>query len=162
MFLHFNKNDIFNFCAYNVLAVILLSFSSFAQIPLSYSDIVDALDKRLSEAEIIKQIEKQKVDFVLKSPDSVDLVLIGASDQLIRTIVTNRKIVKLPITFNGWKPFGEIATARCNKNANVLCKGYSYKVGDFFLYLYYDCDPRLPHFSNYFVNTIREECFILL
>lgn len=125
MFLHFNKNDIYYFCAYNVLAVILFSFSSFAQIPLSYSDIVNALDKRLSEAELIKQIEKQKVDFVLKSSDSVDLVLTGASDQLILTILTNRKIVKLPITFNGWKPFGEIAISPRNKNANVLCKGNS-------------------------------------
>ena len=119
MFLLFNKY------AYSVLTVFLLSFSSFAQIPLGYSDIVNALDKRISEAELIKQIEKEKVDFVLKSSDSVDLVLIGASDQLVRTIITNRKIVKLPITFNGWKPFGEIAISPRNRNANVLCKGYS-------------------------------------
>ena len=125
MLLYFNKNDIFHFCAYNVPAVILLSFSSFAQIPLRYSDIVDALENRQPEAELIKQIEKQKIDFVLKSADSVDLVLIGASDQLIHTIVTNREIVKLPITFNGWKPFGEIAIARWKKNAIVYCKGWS-------------------------------------
>lgn len=126
MFLHFNKNDIFSFCAFFVLTVILLCFSSFAQTPLSYSDIVDALDKRLPEEELIKQIEKQKVDFLLKSSDSVDLVLLnGASDQLIQTILTNRKVVKLPVTFNGWKPFGDIAIAPWNRNAIVYCKGSS-------------------------------------
>ena len=127
MFLPFKKNDIFY--VYNVLAVILLSFSSFAQTLLSYSDIVNALDKRLPEAELIKQIEKQKVDFVLSSSDSVDLVLTGASDLLVTTIITNRKIDKLPITFNGWKPFGEIAIApwkrNGKRNAIVMCKGWS-------------------------------------
>jgi hypothetical protein len=108
-----------------VLAVIFIRFSSFAQIPLLYSDIVDAIDKRQPEAELIKKIEKQKVDFVLKARDSVDLVLIGASDRLIQAIITNRKIVKLPITFNGWKPFGEIAIAQWKKNAVVYCKGWS-------------------------------------
>jgi hypothetical protein len=108
-----------------ITLVILLSFSSFAQTRLSYSDIADALDKKLPEAELIKQIEKQKVDFYLKSSDSVDLVLNGASGQLLRTIVKNRKIDKLPITFKGWKPFGDIAIAPWNKNAIVLCRGWS-------------------------------------
>lgn len=125
MSLHFNKSDIFSFYAYHALAVILFSSSSSAQIPLRYSDIVDALNERLSEAELTKKIEKQKVDFVLQSSDSIQLVLDGASDRLIRTIVTNRKIVKLPVTFNGWKPFGEIAIAPWEKNAIVLCRGYS-------------------------------------
>lgn len=125
MFLQFKKNDIYYFYAYNVLAVILLSFSSFAQTQLSYSDIADALDKRLPEADLIKQIKKQKVDFYLQSTDSVGLVFNGASDQILRAIETNRKIEKLLVTFNRWKPFGDIATAPWNKNAIVYCKGYS-------------------------------------
>ncbi len=108
-----------------VLTVILLNFSSFAQTPLSYSDIADALDKKLPEADLIKQIEKQKVDFYLQSTDSVGLVFNGASEQIIRAIETNREIEKLPITFNGWKPFGDIATAPWNRNAIVYCKGSS-------------------------------------
>lgn len=125
MFLHFSKNDSFYFCAYSVLTMIFFSFSSFAQLPLNYSNIVDDLDKRISEAELIKKIEKQKVDFYLKSSDSADLVFHGASGQVLHTIETNRKIDKLPITFNGWKPFGDIAIAPWNKNAVVFCKGCS-------------------------------------
>jgi hypothetical protein len=34
-------------------------------------------------------------------------------------------INKLSITFNGWRPFGEIAIAPCNNNNSVLCKGKS-------------------------------------
>ncbi len=125
MFLDFNKNNIFHFFAYSVLTVIVLSFSSLAQTPLSYNDIVDILDKKLPEAELIKQIIKQKVDFYLQSTDSVGLVFNGASDQVVRAIETNRKIDKLPITFNGWKPFGDIATAPWERNTIVYCKGSS-------------------------------------
>lgn len=125
MLLHFFKNETFYLCACNVLTVILVCFSSSAQIPLSYGDIVDALDKKLSEAELIKQIEKQKVDFYLKSSDSVNLGLNGASNQLFHIIKTNRKIAKLPITFNGWQPFGDISIAPWNKNAIVYCRGFS-------------------------------------
>lgn len=125
MFLHFGKNDACYCCAYRVLAVIFLSSSSFAQLPLNYSAIVDALDKRISEAELIKKIEKQKVDFYLKSSDSSDLVFHGASGRVLHTIETNRKIDKLPVTFNGWKPFGDIAIAPWEKNAIVFCKGCS-------------------------------------
>lgn len=120
-----NNNAVFYTFGYCVLSVIVLSFSSFAQFPLGYSDIVNSLDKKLSETELIQQIERQKVDFELTSSDSFNLSLNGASDQLLHAIITNRMIVKLPVTFNGWQPFGDIAIAPCNKNANVLCKGTS-------------------------------------
>jgi hypothetical protein len=125
MFKHFNKNGDCFYCACTALAVIVLSFSSCAQTRLSYKYIVDALDTRLPEAELITQIENQKLDFALKSSDSVKLVLRGASDLLMQTIIAHRKIDKLPITFNGWKPFGDIAIAPWNNNAIVLCKGSS-------------------------------------
>ncbi len=125
MSLHFNKNNISNFYAYNILIVILLSFSSFAQSPIRFSEIIDALDIKLSEAELIKKIEKQKVDYYLKSSDSVDLRFHGASDLILHTIETNREIARLPITFDRWKAFGDIATAPWKRNAIVYCKGSS-------------------------------------
>jgi hypothetical protein len=125
MLRHSDKNSTLYFYACTMLAVIVLSLGSFAQTRLSYKYIVDALDNRLPESELITQIENQKLDFALKSSDSVKLVFRGASDRLMQTILANRKIDKLPITFNGWKPFGNIAIAPWNDNANVLCKGSS-------------------------------------
>ncbi len=119
------KKDIFHSGVYPVFTVLFLCFGSFAQTPLRHSDIVDALDNKLSEEELIKRIERQKVDFYLTTSDSVDFALDGASDQVLRALVTNVKIDKLPITFNGWKPFGDIATAPWEKNSIVYCKGFS-------------------------------------
>ena len=110
------------FCACTMLIVILLSLGIFAQAPLSYGDIVDARDKTLPEEELIKQIEKQKVDFYLHSDDSADLKLNGASDQLIHAITSNVKIKRLPIKFNGWQTFGNIASAPWDKNTTIIFK----------------------------------------
>ena len=125
MFKQFSKNVKFNLCSSFILSLIILRITSLAQIPLSYSDIVDAFEKKLPEQELITKIEEQKVDFYLKSSDSADLLLNGASDQLIKAIETNRSIDKLPITFNGWKPFGTIAIAPWENHSVVLCRGSS-------------------------------------
>ncbi|MBN1980656.1 MAG: hypothetical protein JW795_03940 [Chitinivibrionales bacterium] len=125
MLLHFEKNTISCICAHSVLTVILISFSTFAQSPLIYREIINHVHAKQSEIELIKKIERQKVGFELSSSDSVNLLRAGASDKLLRAIMANRIIVKAPITFNGWRPFGEIAIAPCNKNANVLCRGRS-------------------------------------
>ena len=125
MFLHYNFNINLRFCASNLLVIILLKSFTIAQVPLSYKDITDAFDKKLPEAELIQQIEEQKVDFYLKESDSADLLLNGASGQLLRTIETNRMIDQLPVTFNGWKPFGNLAIAPWENNSIVLCRGSS-------------------------------------
>ena len=125
MFKQFSKNVNFNLFSSIILAIIILKITSFAQIPLSYSDIVDAFEKKLPEVELITRIEKQKVDFYLKSSDSADLLLNGASDQLIKAIETNRNIDKLPVNFSGWKPFGTIAIAPWENHSVVLCRGSS-------------------------------------
>lgn len=125
MQLYFKKNKISHNCGYIGLIVILFSFNSFSQSPLNYSEIFNSVDKKLPETELIKKIEKLKVDFDLTAANSVDLQRVGASDQLIYTIKANRMINKLRITFNGWRPFGDIAIAPWNNNTIVLCKGRS-------------------------------------
>jgi len=123
MTIHVTKQYTRSLCIYPVLCAMLLRVSSFAQSPITYSTIVDEVEKRVPEAELIKRIETQKVDFYLKPSDSVDLRFKGASDQILHVIEANRKISKLTITFDGWKPFGEIAIAPWNKNQTVFCKG---------------------------------------
>ncbi len=103
--------------------LIVIAFSCSAQ--MSLNEIIDALDQKTPELELIKQIEKRKVNYYLKSSDSVNLVFHGATDAILHTIETHRKITKLPIKFNGWKPFGDIAIAPWNNNAIVYCKGFS-------------------------------------
>lgn len=121
----FNKNNICYICARSLLPVVLLCIVSFAQIPLKYSDIITSLEEKVPEPELVQQIEKRKVDFELTESDSVKLVLNGAGNKVLRAIIANRMIIKLPITFNGWQPFGDIAIAPWNKNLTVLCKGTS-------------------------------------
>ena len=94
MFFHVSKNDIFNFCTYTTLIVMVLSFNSFAQSTITIGEIIDALDTKLSEAELIKQIEKQKVDFYLKSSDSVDLVFPSSGSPVKSTLYFTEQAIR--------------------------------------------------------------------
>ncbi|HEY7913123.1 MAG TPA: hypothetical protein VIG62_14520, partial [Blastocatellia bacterium] len=86
------RSALLNSLYLGILFSVVLSASQlngFAQQPFSLEQLTTLLQKKVPEADIIKQIEQYKVTFELTSENTRALIRAGASDQLLKVVETN-------------------------------------------------------------------------